>query len=90
MGNFCKYVETKLQFNKLRVSQDPENSPVTVAGVTDIPEIKWGNIVFIGETGEIWTHGKFMGGNTSDLDSNPTIIEIKNTLGEIENLLTEL
>lgn len=90
MGNFIKWVDTRYEFDKSRVAKDPENSPVTQAGVTDIPEIKWGNIVLIGDTGEIWSHGTFMGGNAGNLDENPTIIEIKNTLGDIENLLKEL
>ena len=90
MENLIKWVDTKLEFEKSRVARDPQNSPITMAGVTDKPEIKWSSIVFIGDTGEIWTHGTFMGGNTGNLDENPTIIEIKNTLGDIENLLKEL
>lgn len=89
MGNLLKWVDTRYEFDKSRVAKDPQNSPVTQAGVTDTPEYKWGHLVFIGDTGEIWSHGKFMGG-TVDLENNPTILEIKNTLGDIENLLKEL
>ena len=28
------------------------------------------SVVFIQDTGEIWTHGKFFGGNFSSVDSN--------------------
>lgn len=86
MGQLIKYFEKKAKFNNTKVSNKSDNSESIINGsvVYTEPDVKWGAIAFIEDTGEIWTHGNYFSNFKEDID------EIKNTLNEVEELLNKL
>jgi len=60
-NKLCGYVKTEAQFNALKVSADAENTTYYQNGAVLFgePDIRFEQIVFIEETGKVWTHGQY-------------------------------